>query len=852
MTRRRRCLPLLALLLAAACATACLHTPARAGEGRPRLVRVTFDARITLQTLLGAGLDLADVRAGRYADVLEWPGDAATLAQLGAATRVLDEDPGVTASQRSARELASLPRPAARTVRVTGADGVKHTESYPPFGFGSLGGFWTLAEVKAKLDDMVASDTHNIVADKVDTIGTSLQGRPIWGLQIGKAVAGPDTRPVVYLSALTHAREPEGMQNLLYFVDDLLGSYTSDPVSHYLLDSRRIYICPVVNPDGYRFNQQIHDTTTSHAFGMWRKNLRDNNNDHRTAAGDGVDINRNYGFKWGIDSIGSSPTTSSDVYRGPSAFSEPETRVQRDIVVALKPIVGASYHTYSDLFVHPWGWTSAGTPDSAKFQEWSDEMTFPNGYTAGPGPRILYSVNGEFNDWTYGDTLLKPKAYTWTPEIGSPNDGFWPSPTRIEPLALEMLRSNYTLAGIAGPWVRVTSSRITEGALNAGGLAHLELRLRDIGATGVAGPGLQATLTAVDHEVECLSGAVAYPSLGSLQEANATTGASFLVAAADTVTPGRMLRFKVDITDASGLRCRDTVEVIVGTPTVLSVQAFNDMSALKVVSGPWGIAVNDSDHVSRYLSDSPGAIYPAGNTGEVWLKNAFDLSKGVHAWALMENRWQFESDFDDGLFEASLDSVNWTPLAGNATTLSAGTSSAGTGVMAFEGTRWRWHADRFDLSAFAGGPAATRVRLRLRSLSDFGLELDGLNVDSLRVLVYDPALQPAPVAVPGDAHPMRVSLAAPSPNPAGSLVRFDFATPDAGALTLEVLDIAGRRVLTHTQQVAAAANGSAAASHYAWGWDLRGDDGRRVAPGVYLARVRSRSGAAMRRLVVLP
>ena len=41
------------------------------------------------------------------------------------------------------------------------------TETLPPFGSGSLAGYWTLEEVKMKLDDLVASDTHDVVADKI-------------------------------------------------------------------------------------------------------------------------------------------------------------------------------------------------------------------------------------------------------------------------------------------------------------------------------------------------------------------------------------------------------------------------------------------------------------------------------------------------------------------------------------------------------------------------------------------------------------------------------------------------------------------------------------------------------------
>ena len=157
---------------------------------------------------------------------------------------------------------------------------------------------------------------------------------------------------------------------------------------------------------------------------------------------------------------------------------------------ALKPVSGFSFHTYSDLFVHPWGWTTAGTPDSARFQAWSDEFTLTNGFVAGPGPRVLYAVNGEFSDWAYGDTLLKPRAFTWTPEVGGANDGFWPPPSRMAAISESVLRPCWQAAGIAGPWVRAARASLLEGALAAGGVAHLVVRARNIGASGQAGPGL--------------------------------------------------------------------------------------------------------------------------------------------------------------------------------------------------------------------------------------------------------------------------------------------------------------------------------------------------------------------------
>jgi hypothetical protein len=242
------------------------------------------------------------------------------------------------------------------------------------------------------------------------------------------------------------------MQALFYFVDDVLGKYGTDPFATWLLDHRVLYIVPLVNPDGYAVNEAYYNSM--HSFHFWRKNTRDNNlNSVFDEASDGVDINRNFAVHWGADDVGSSPDSSQDNYRGPSAFSEIETRVQRDKFATLKPVTALSFHTFSDLFVHSWGTTGLPLADSAAFDEWSDAFTRDNGYLSGPAPDILYSVNGDFNDWAYGDTLLKPKAFTWTPELGSDIDGFYPPPSRMVPLSLEALRPSYLAAAIAGPYV---------------------------------------------------------------------------------------------------------------------------------------------------------------------------------------------------------------------------------------------------------------------------------------------------------------------------------------------------------------------------------------------------------------
>jgi carboxypeptidase T len=821
--------------LALAPGTAIAQQPATS----PRLIEVDLGPTMPLTALLEAGLDVVEVRGARRARILEWPGDEGTLQRLGVSVDLIDADPARTAAERARAERAA--RPAPRGTRVSSAarpDGLFRIEVLPPFGSGSMGGYWTLAEVKMKLDELVANDTQDVIADKLDTLGTTGQGRPVWGLKIAKAVAGPDTRPVAFFNALTHAREPEGMQALFYFIDDLLSKYGTDPTATYLLDHRVIYVVPVVNPDGYVRNQ----TTNPGGGGLWRKNLRDNDGSGTVTSSDGVDINRNFGHQFGLDNVGSSGSIGAQTYRGPSAFSEAETQIQRDIVVALQPKTGFSFHTYGDLLLHAWGYTVTAPPDSNAFHEWEDDMSLGNGYLTGQAIRVLYAVNGEFNDWVYGDVALKPRGFTWTPEIGGPSDGFWPAPSRIVPLAEENLRACYYVASIAGPYVRVERSNVIDGPLVAGSSRWVEVRARNKGVSGSAGPGLSATLTSLSAGASVLSGAVSYPTLAPLTSGDALSGGAFQVAVDDTVTPGRLLRLRVDFSADGGYFSRDTVELVSGVPTLVASHHDGPI-APEWTTGSWGLVSADPTHPSTYYADSPGGVYGDGANNALTRSATLDLSQGVHAYALYDARWQFESDYDCGLIEASLDGVNWSPLGATGSSLGRSGGTQPIGQPVYDGARYLWREERVDLSAFTGS-LGNAVRLRYRVLSDVGTRLDGLGFDSLRVLVYDPAAQPGPVAVGDAITPARLDLSPPAPDPVRGSARFAFALQVAGDVRLELFDALGRHVRT-------LAAGSLPAGRHVRAWDTRDDAGRAAPAGVYLARLRSAGGAASRRFVVL-
>jgi murein tripeptide amidase MpaA len=64
----------------------------------------------------------------------------------------------------------------------------------------------------------------------------------------------------------------------------------------------------VHNPDGYQYTFDVER--------LWRKNLRDNDQNRAINNADGVDLNRNYSEHWRYDSEGSSSLFPSETYRG--------------------------------------------------------------------------------------------------------------------------------------------------------------------------------------------------------------------------------------------------------------------------------------------------------------------------------------------------------------------------------------------------------------------------------------------------------------------------------------------------------------------------------------------------------
>lgn len=256
------------------------------------------------------------------------------------------------------------------------------------------------------------ADTHGEIVT-LKSIGKSWEttqgkaNREIWALRI----TGPgdaSKRPAVAFTANIHARELATSEVAMRLTELLTDGYAKDPKIKQLVDTRVIHIVPMLNPDGH-FQAEKGEN--------WRKNT------HPFKGGVGVDLNRNFPFKWDLAGNGAETDPSSDIYKGPSPASEPETQAIKAYLASIPNFkIGMDYHSYSNLIMWSWGWTSQPPKDAALLTTIGKKLASFNGYKPMQASG-LYPTSGTIRDFVYGELGVP----YYTTEMGSRMDGFDPS-----------------------------------------------------------------------------------------------------------------------------------------------------------------------------------------------------------------------------------------------------------------------------------------------------------------------------------------------------------------------------------------------------------------------------------------
>jgi len=286
-------------------------------------------------------------------------------------------------------------------------------------------GYPTYDEITDDIHQL-ADDFPNIVAEPV-AIGRSIEDREIWAVKISDHPDEDEDEPEILITSLIHAREVITPEVTLAVMHLLTDGYGEDERITRLVDERQIWFIPCHNPDGYVFNEEDNGER------MWRKNRRRNDD-----GSIGVDLNRNFGFQWGYDNIGSSPRGRDQTYRGTAPFSEPESQAVREFVNQHDFRISLYYHSYSNLCIYPFGYDFIPADQPELFRALGARLTEVSGYWVGTGWEIIYLTNGDSDDWLYGSDE-HDQVLAMTIEVGNRDDNFWPPRERVEPLVNENL-----------------------------------------------------------------------------------------------------------------------------------------------------------------------------------------------------------------------------------------------------------------------------------------------------------------------------------------------------------------------------------------------------------------------------
>lgn len=216
------------------------------------------------------------------------------------------------------------------------------------------------------VDSMVTMAANYPEICRLDTLGYSHQNRPLLIMKISDNVALDEPEPAVHFEGNIHGDEKISWAVNFWMVRYLLENYATDTLVQRLVDTREIWIAPLVNPDGFVANSRYNSRS--------------------------VDLNRNWGWMWGNASA-----------CGTDFFSEDESRRFLEHYWRHPLTIYASYHAGTLCLSEPWSYTSyLQPPEQSLIRHLSIGYAVPTGYPYGQGSIVMYPINGCTKDYDYG------------------------------------------------------------------------------------------------------------------------------------------------------------------------------------------------------------------------------------------------------------------------------------------------------------------------------------------------------------------------------------------------------------------------------------------------------------------
>ncbi|MFT4599896.1 MAG: carboxypeptidase T [Arenicella sp.] len=568
---------------------------------------------------------------------------------------------------------------------------------------GTMGGYLKYQEFLDELDDMRTMYPTLITAkDTIDNYVT-IDGNPVYYLRISDNADTDEAEKEVLYTSIHHAREPNSLMQTIFYMWYILENYGTDPEVTFLVDNTEMYFVPMINPDGYRYNELTDPT----GGGMHRKNR---NLVSGGTSNPGVDLNRNYAYHW--DESGTSNNPNNDTWPGTADFTEVETQAIKWLCEDREFEFAFNAHSHGNLLLYPMGWSDvAVAPHEDYFAAYGDHMVIHNGYTNMKSSG-LYPAAGDSDDWMYIDDLLtKDTIFAMTPEVSSYGSGneFWPPASAIEGICKANVHMNMTLSHMPHVFGVTTDLDPSTVATTTGSFNYELERLGrtdgDITVSMTPIAGIQSFGAGNVHTLdimEIVQGAITYTLLPG-------------------VVFGDDITFLLETDNGSWTR-KDTIYKSFGLGTVVFT---DDATNLDNWTGDWSFTNEEFVSPNNCITDSPFSDYSNNTESDCELIQSLSLVNATYGYVNFWAQWEIENDWDYCQFMISIDGGSaWIPLCGKYT--NQGGANQDFDNPLYDNFQTDWVFEEIDLDDYLG---ESDVRFKFHFIADGGVTEEGFYFD---------------------------------------------------------------------------------------------------------------------------
>lgn len=544
--------------------------------------------------------------------------------------------------------------------------------------------------------------------------GTTVQDRPLYFMKISDNVTIQENEPEFRYVSSMHGDEVVGYDLMIRLINLLVTQYNTDPRTTEIVNNTEVWICPMLNPDGYVAHSRYN--------------------------ANGSDLNRNFPLPVGSehpDGMATQPETSAVMNHGDQhSFN-----------------LSANFHGGALVANYPWDYIYPLTPDNNLFVQLAlsysihntamyNSTEFDQGITNGAD---WYIAPGTLQDWVYAFN----GCFDITIEVSNIK---WPSSSTLDSYWAQNQESILTFLEFARKGVYGTVTNAQGQPLNATidiDASGIDIKTDpDVGdyhrillpgnynlavyADGYQSASANVVVTEGNAVVQnfvlqpvvmtSFTGTVINTSGEVISNAQVTlvSGPAVLQTSTDTMgafsfTSIPAGSYNLSVT-ASGSGCFNRVyslsadnnkQIIVLSPPLV-YDNFSNGLGIWTAQSPWSVYNLNGNPV---LTDSPSGNYANNLSLSARLTNPISLSGVSNPMLTFDLKYALENGYDYLYVEISENNSNWTNLA------------------TFTGSISNMQNYSYALSAYTW----QNLYLRFRLSTDSAVNADGVYIDNVLI-----------------------------------------------------------------------------------------------------------------------